>query len=237
VEIENGSKILIVEDEREIRELVSIILLRAGYTVQAVETAEQARESLKQEDFDLVILDWMLPHESGIDLLASLAKKSKSAPPLVILLTARAEPADIIWGLENGADDYVTKPFDTKVLVAKVEALLRRNGRSLKTEVAQRLDLDGLCVDRRTTEVHLNETKIDLTNTETRLLWTLLCHPEIVLTRDRILSLTQGVDVNVIGRTVDTHMFSLRKKLAPWSDRIVTVRGVGYRLVAKAIPR
>ncbi len=222
------SKILIVEDEREIRDLISIILLRAGYAVDAVESAELARQNIEKETYDLLILDWMLPKESGIDLMDSIRKNHKSKGPSILLVTARAEPEDIVIGLDRGADDYVTKPFDSKVLVARVAALIRRS-KVVEDINTDQISYSNLTADQKKIEVQLNGQVIDLTNTEFRLLWTLIANPDVVLTREKILTLIQGAEVNVIGRTVDTHLFSLRKKLIPWSDRIQTVRGVGYR--------
>lgn len=222
------SKILVVEDEREIRDLISIILLRAGYSVDAVESAELARQNIEKESYDLLILDWMLPKESGIDLMDSIRKNQKSKGPSILLVTARAEPEDIVIGLDRGADDYVTKPFDSKVLVARVAALIRRS-KVVEDINTDQISYSNLTADQKKIEVQLNGQVIELTNTEFRLLWTLIANPDVVLTREKILTLIQGAEVNVIGRTVDTHLFSLRKKLIPWSDRIHTVRGVGYR--------
>ncbi len=221
-------KILVVEDEREIRDLVSLILLRAGYTLRAVESAEQARECLKTEFYDVIILDWMLPAESGVDLLSDIRKNEGEMRSSILLMTARAEPEDIVVGLDRGADDYVTKPFDGRVLVARITALLRR-AKSSEPEQVEQLSYGDLFIDHVKMEVLLGGKEVDLTTTEFRLLWALVSNPHVVLTRDRILSLIQGTEVNVIGRTVDTHMFALRKKIAPWSDCILTVRGVGYR--------
>lgn len=222
------SKILIVEDEVEIRELVSLLLLRQGYTIQAVDSSEAAKKRLETDSFDLIVLDWMLPNESGIDFLDYLKTHLKETLPSILMVTAKAEPDDIVLALDLGADDYITKPFDSRVFLSRIAALLRRRA-SQSTPLQNRIEYRNLIVDNKTMSARLDGQLVEMTHTEFRLLWALLTHPNVVLTREKILSLIQGNEINVIGRTVDTHLFSLRKKLAPWSDCIVTVRGVGYR--------
>lgn len=222
-------KILLVEDEREIRELIAMVLTRAQYSIQAVESAEAARDLLDREKFDLLVLDWMLPKENGIDLISHIRSQKGQPQPAILLVTARAEPEDIVLGLDRGADDYVTKPFDIRVLVARVEALLRRAKAPTSPEPQEKVTFGDVFIDHGKMEVCFQGRPVELTHTEFRLLWVLISSPHIVLTREKILQQIQGTDVNVIGRTVDTHIFALRKKLAPWSDCIATVRGVGYR--------
>ncbi len=226
-------KILIVEDEREIRELISLVLLRQGYTLRSAESSEMARSCLATESYDLIVLDWMLPDESGIDLLVYLRKALKSHCPPILMVTAKADPEDIVHGLDLGADDYVTKPFDSRVLVSRISALLRRLQQHNEPP-EDHFHFGTLWVSQQKMQVLLEGQPVDLTNTEFRLLCALLANPNVVLTREKILSLIQGADVNVIGRTVDTHLFSLRKKLAPWSESIWTVRGVGYRFTPES---
>lgn len=221
-------KILIVEDEREIREMISLILLRQGYTLRSVGSSEMARNCLATETYDLIVLDWMLPEESGIDFLNFVRQKMSSNGPPVLMVTAKADPEDIVWGLDAGADDYVTKPFDTRVFLSRIASLLRRL-RQPNLHSQEEMQFGSLKVSKKTMLVYLDNQQIDLTGTEFRLLWVLLTSPNVVLTREKILAQMQGSEVNVIGRTVDTHLFSLRKKLMPWSDSILTVRGVGYR--------
>jgi DNA-binding response OmpR family regulator len=220
--------ILVVEDEKEIRELMALHLLRQGYKVKECASAGDAFRAMNDQSFNLIILDWMLPGASGIDFLDNL-KKNTTASSSVLMVTARAEPEDIVTGLEKGADDYLTKPFDPAVLLARVRALLRR------TEPANKSDpeiwsLDGLVLNQKTYEVTLRGEVIHLTPSEFKLLATMIQNQGRVLTRDHLIENIQGEGINVIGRTVDTHVFGLRKKLGNWSDRIETIRGVGYRV-------
>lgn len=223
--------ILVVEDEQEIRELMALHLLRQGFKVKECASAEEAQTEFQKQKFNLVVLDWMLPGLSGVDFL-SIVKKSATTTN-VLMVTAKTEPQDIVQGLENGADDYLTKPFDPGVFLARVRALLRRNHTltaAPAVPAADKLTIDGLSVNFKTYEVKLNEEPLHLTPSEFKLMSTLIESQGRVLTRDQLIENIQGEGINVTGRTIDTHVFGLRKKLGAWSDNIETIRGVGYRV-------
>lgn len=227
---DSNAAILVVEDEQEIRELMALHLLRQGFKVKECASAEEAQSELQKQKFHLVVLDWMLPGISGLDLLQQI-KKSPTAPN-VLMVTAKTEPQDIVSGLENGADDYLTKPFDPGVFMARVRTLLRRAKTRVPEAAAdsEHIALGGLSVNFKTYEVKLNEDPLHLTPSEFKLLGNLLESQGRVLTRDQLIENIQGEGINVTGRTIDTHVFGLRKKLGAWSDNIETIRGVGYRV-------
>lgn len=221
-------RILLVEDEKNIRDLMALHLLRQGYQVSECETAVQAQEALSNSSsqFDIIIVDWMMPGgTSGVDLIRQY--KGQQA---ILMVTAKSEPQDIVMGLESGADDYLTKPFDPSVLIARVKALLRRRETKPVMAEADSLELNGLKLNGNSHETVLNGELIHLTPSEFKLLFALVQNHGRVLTRDQLIDQIQGEAVNVIGRTIDTHVFGIRKKLENWGDYIETIRGVGYRV-------
>lgn len=221
--------VLVVEDEQEIRELMALHLLRQGFKVTECESAEQALEELKTKKIQLFVLDWMLPGISGIDLVSKL--KSLSPDSSVLMVTAMAEPQDIVTGLENGADDYMTKPFNPSVFIARVKALLRRHQVSSGVDASNgEVQLSGLRINFKSYEISYKGEPLHLTPSEFKLLGALVQNPGCVLTREQLIENIQGEGINVVGRTIDTHVFGLRKKLGEWGDRIETIRGVGYRV-------
>jgi len=222
-------RILVVEDEDDIRDLISLHLKREGYGVDLASDGEEGMGKLSSESYDLLILDWMLPGMSGLDITRSLrADKNMQALP-ILMVTARMEAADIVLGLEAGTDDYVTKPFEIPVLMARVRALLRRSGRV--TEVLEEMiQLGSLVIDSKAHEVKCEGTTLSLTPSEFKLLVALVQNRGRVLTRDQLIDCVQGSGVSVVDRAIDTHVFGLRKKLAGCSELIETVRGVGYRV-------
>lgn len=227
------SDVLVVEDESEIRELIELHLIRAGHRVDTAASAEEAWNLLKGKNYSLVILDWMLPGLSGLEVARFLRRDPKSADIGILMVTAKSEPEDIISGLESGADDYVTKPFDPAILMARVRALLRRTRRSQTAENEggfQVVRVGRLKLYPEKYEVKCGEQPIHLTRSEFRLLLALASSPGRVLTRDSLINHVQGEGVAVVGRTVDTHVFGLRKKLGECADVIETVRGIGYRV-------
>ncbi len=234
-------KILVVEDEQDIRELLKFNLTGRGFDVTDCANGEEGLLAIKEEQFDLLILDWMLPGVSGVQV-AKVARAMENGKNLAILmLTAKSEPEDIVEGLDSGADDYMIKPFDNTVLWARVQALMRRSQRlskEPKTENSQLvndlLTLGTVQLSLKTYEVRVAGTMIDLTPSEFKLLSTMLSHKGRVLTRERLISEVQGEGVSVVGRTVDTHVFGLRKKLGDAGDLIETIRGVGYRVKEEA---
>lgn len=223
-------QILVVEDESEIRELISLLLLRQGHRVQQCASALEGLDHLRKNQFDLIVLDWMLPQMSGIEFL-------KQVSPLkipVLMVTAKTEPADIVQGLEAGADDYITKPFETAILTARVKALLRRTQRNAVTEGTKEfLKVGGISMNMATYEVRLNGEQIHLTPSEFKILSEMILNQGRVLTRDQLIETVQGEGISVTGRTIDTHVFGLRKKLEAEAEWIETIRGVGYRVRAE----
>jgi two-component system phosphate regulon response regulator PhoB len=227
--------ILVVEDEPSIRELLRFILEGAGYTVKEVSDAEAAQQCLDQALPDLVLLDWMLPGKSGVMFAKELRANERTRQIPIIMLTARSEEQDKIMGLDSGADDYVTKPFSPKELLARIKAVLRRRAPQLTDDVVA---INGLKLDPATHRVTAlsteaeNPIKLDLGPTEFRLLHFLMTHPERVHSRSQLLDQVWGDHVFVEERTVDVHIKRLRAALAPggYSNMIETVRGSGYRL-------
>ncbi len=225
--------VLVVEDEVEIRDLIELHLVREGLEAHTAGSAEEAWNLLKKKNFELVILDWMLPGLSGIEIAKYLRRDPEAADTSILMVTAKSEPEDIIEGLESGADDYVTKPFDPAVLMARVRALLRRIRRSKASESEdgfQVVRIGRLKLYPEKYEVKCGEEPVHLTRSEFRLLLALANSRGRVLTRDSLINHVQGEGVAVVGRTVDTHVFGLRKKLGECADVIETVRGIGYRI-------
>lgn len=229
VEIKSA-QVLVVEDEVEIRELISLLLLRQGYRVEQVGSAVEALEKLKDHSYDLMVLDWMLPQMSGIDLLKILSDQKINRPP-VLMVTAKAEPTDIVQGLESGADDYVTKPFEPSVFSARVKALLRRAARLSDGQGQKELIKIGeLAVNLTTYEVKCSGQALHLTPSEFKIISEMAINSGRVMTREHLVRTVQGDGISVTGRTIDTHVFGLRKKMGECSDVIETIRGVGYRM-------
>ena len=227
------SSVLVVEDESAIAELIAINLRHAGFEVTVAADADQAQTAVDRVLPDLVLLDWMLPGQSGIVLAKRWRSDARTREMPVIMLTARAEEADKITGLDAGADDYLTKPFSTRELMARIRAVLRRKApEALDTAV----EVAGLKLDpatRRVTRRMGNEGReIKLGPTEFRLLHFLMTHPERVHSRAQLLDRVWGDHVFIEERTVDVHIKRLREALAPvqCSALIETVRGAGYRL-------
>ena len=224
-------KILVVEDEEAIRQLIVIHLKREGFTVDEVNSGEAARQRLQSENYDLAILDWMLPGMSGLEITRWMRQSALHQKTPILFVTAKTDPEHVATGLDAGADDYLAKPFDTLVLMARVNALIRRH-QWLKTPVAEsrRLQVGELVMDQDSFEVTLRGQRLDLTRSEFKLLASLLESQGKVLSRESLIGEIQGEGVNVVGRTVDTHVFGLRKKLGDYGDFIETIRGVGYRV-------
>lgn len=223
--------VLVVEDEPAIQELIACNLEQAGHQAIRAESAEQALQLVRHALPDLVLLDWMLPGISGIELARRLKadKRTQSVP--IIMLTARAEEGDKIAGLESGADDYITKPFSPRELNARIKAVLRRRAPQMTDDA---VEASGLRLDPGSHRVSGQGQPIDLGPTEFRLLHFLMTHPERVHTRTQLLDQVWGDHVFVEERTVDVHIRRLRKALeASGHDRFIeTVRGSGYRFAA-----
>lgn len=228
-----ASSILIVEDEPSIAELIAVNLGHEGFVPVRAFSADQAAALIKEILPDLIVLDWMLPGKSGIQFAKELRANERTKHIPIIFLTARSEEMDKIAGLDAGGDDYLTKPFSPKELVARIKAVLRRRSPQLTDEVIEvnQLKLDP--VTHRVTATHDNqEQKIELGPTEYRLLRFLMTHTERVHSRGQLLDKVWGDHVFVEERTVDVHIKRLRAALAPLEceSMIETVRGAGYRL-------
>jgi two-component system phosphate regulon response regulator PhoB len=223
-----GKQILIVEDEKPIRDMIAFGLRRAGFDVREAEDCTMARASIADQRPDLLLVDWMLPDQSGLELTRALKRHKDTQDMPVIMLTARADENDKVVGLEGGADDYVTKPFSPRELLARINAVLRRSAAGGSGEV---LDASGLRLDVASHRVSVGEDTVPLGPTEYRLLQFFMEHPERVYTRGQLLDRVWGGNVYVEERTVDVHIRRLRKALEPFGkdDLIQTVRGSGYR--------
>lgn len=220
-------KILIVEDEQPIREMTAFHLSRAGFEVLEAEDCRSARELLADERPDLALIDWMLPDMSGLELTRMLKRDKNYEELSIIILTARAEERDKISGLEGGADDYITKPFSPRELIARIQAVLRRsNSADDESLTAGILELDP--AGHR---VSASGSQVKLGPTEYRLLQHLMTHPDRVYSRGQLLDRVWGANVYVEERTVDVHVRRLRKALenSGADEYIQTVRGAGYR--------
>ena len=220
--------IAVVDDEPDILELVSLHLSKAGFSVRTFPDAGRFQKSLASSLPDLVVLDLMLPDADGLDICKDLKRDARTAHIPVMMLTARGEEFDRVLGLEIGADDYITKPFSPKELVARVKAVLRRYD---KKDAVQTVELaDGVIMDMNRYEVTVHGRKVDLTTTEFKLLGILAERRGWVFSRDEILSRLWGNDKSVLDRTVDVHVTNLRKKMGKAGRLIENVRGVGYKL-------
>ena len=223
-------RILVVEDEAAIRQMISFNLERAGFDVAEAEDCGSARAMIADQRPDLVLVDWMLPDSSGLELTRALRRDDDNKDLPIIMLTARADERDKITGLDSGADDYITKPFSPRELLARISALLRRSAPAADEPIAAG-DLQLNPVSHRVTfQAH----EISLGPTEYRLLKFLMTNPERVYSRGQLLDFVWGRNVYVEERTVDVHVRRLRKALEPHAvDKFVqTVRGVGYRFSA-----
>ena len=226
-----SATILVVEDEPAIQELIAYNLRQAGHQPLCAESAEQALRLVSNALPDLVLLDWMLPGASGIEVARRLRGDKRTRTIPIIMLTARSEEQDKLLGLDTGADDYITKPFSPRELNARIKAVLRRRAPQMTDDV---VEISGLRVDPVGHRVTGNGENINLGPTEFRLLHFLLTHPERVHSRAQLLDNVWGDHVFVEERTVDVHIRRLRKALEPERvDRLIqTVRGTGYRLSA-----
>jgi two-component system phosphate regulon response regulator PhoB len=224
-----SATILVVEDELQIQELVAVNLEHAGHRVRRAATASEAETSIREELPDVLILDWMLPDESGVSLTRRLRENERTRSLPILMLTARAMEQDKISGLEAGADDYLTKPFSPKELAARIKAVLRRRAPQLADDV---VEIDGLRMDPAAKRVTAAGKGVELAPTEFRLLHFFMTHPERIYSRAQVLDLVWGDHVFIEERTVDVHIRRLRKALEPSGhDRLIdTVRGSGYGL-------
>jgi two-component system phosphate regulon response regulator PhoB len=220
--------ILVVEDEEDIRELLKYNLEKEGYQVFGAATGEKALQAVRHRRPDLLLLDLMLPDIDGLEVCRRIRGEAQTQHLPIIMLTAKGEEADIVTGLELGADDYITKPFSPRVLLARLRAALRRRSQPLPPETAP-LKTDELVIHPGRHEVLLQGQPIQLTVTEFRLLHLLVRQPGWVFTRSQIVNEVHGEDYPVSDRSIDVQIVSLRKKLGAFGSLLETVRGIGYR--------
>jgi DNA-binding response OmpR family regulator len=222
-----SKKVLIVEDEKDILQLVKLYLEKEGYRTCTALTGLEALQQVKAEHPDLIILDLMLAEMDGLEVCKRIRADRQTAMIPIIMLTAKAEEADTIVGLELGADDYITKPFSPKALVARVKALFRRMERK---DEAPRYTYKSLVMDGARHEVKVDGQEVSLTAKEFGLLEHLLRNPGRVLTRDQLLNAVWGYDYYGTTRTVDVHVRRLKQKIPMLDDAIVSVKSLGYKL-------
>ena len=228
--------VLIVEDEEDIRELVSYHLLKEGYQVAGVASGEEALAAAEKQTPDLVLLDVMLPGMDGLTVCQRLRSSPKTADVVIVMLTAKSEEADIVRGLNLGATDYVTKPFSPRVLLARVRAALRRKPavtpageEEVEEESDEVIEMHGLVIHPGRHEVRIEGEPVALSSTEFRVLYFLASRPGWVFSRLQILDGVHGDSYAITDRAVDVQIVGLRKKLGEAGKYIETVRGVGYR--------
>jgi two-component system phosphate regulon response regulator PhoB len=226
-----SASVLVVEDEPQIQELIAVNLEHFGHRVRRASSAEEAEAAIRAALPDVVVLDWMLPGESGLAFARRLRSDSRTRELPILMLTARAMEQDKLSGLDAGADDYLTKPFSPKELAARIKAVLRRRAPQLSGDV---VEVEGLRLDPATHRVTAGEARLQLSPAEFKLLHFLLTHPGRVYSRTQLLDQVWGDHVYIEERTVDVHIRRLRKALEPTGhDRLIdTVRGAGYGLRA-----
>lgn len=224
-------KILLIEDEQSIRELVCMTLEMAGYnTVYSAADGENGLMLAESKQPDLILLDLMLPGIDGLNVCRRLKSNEDTRNIPIIMLTAKSEESDVVLGLELGANDYVTKPFSRKILVARINAQLRQSSElSNTTEIHRK----GLTINSESHVARLEGRQLDLTVSEFEILKLLISHPGRVYTRNQIIYQLKGDDYPVTARAIDVQIVNLRRKLGEWGGNIETVRGVGYRFTAE----
>lgn len=225
--------ILVVEDEEAIQELITYHLKKESFKVTCVATGEDAVIKIRNEEFNLVLLDLMLPGMDGLEVCRAVRKHPSGENVPIMMVTAKGEESDVVTGLELGADDYMVKPFSPRVLVARVKTLLRRR-RKTDTETGAPVEIHGIAIHPGRHEVTVGGKKTDLTNMEFRVLYFLAGQPGWVLSRYQIVEGVRGENYPVTDRSVDVIITGLRKKLGKSGEFIETVRGVGYRFKEEA---
>jgi two-component system phosphate regulon response regulator PhoB len=229
---QQGKKILIVDDEASIREMIAVALEMAGYECLEASNTQDAYSIIVDEAPQMILLDWMLPGTSGLEFARRLKRDERASEIPIIMLTAKGEEDNKILGLEAGADDYITKPFSPRELVARLKAVLRR---TTPAGVEDPIEVNGLILDPVCHRVSANESPLDIGPTEYRLLQFFMTHQERAYSRTQLLDQVWGGNVYVEERTVDVHIRRLRKALGNEFEHLIqTVRGTGYRFSTKA---
>jgi two-component system alkaline phosphatase synthesis response regulator PhoP len=226
-------RVLIIEDDADIRNLIRHNLTREGYDVAVAENGEEGLRLARKNGYDLAVLDLMLPNMHGLDVCRAIREDEKLRDTGILIVTAKDDEADIVTGLELGADDYLVKPFSPRVLTARVRAVLRRLSDIPASEDDKPITAGPLKIDVRRHEVTVAGKKVDLTLAEFRILENLAKQTGRVLTRNQLLDIALGQDHFVLDRTIDVHVSALRRKLGTAAELVETVRGVGYRLKDK----
>lgn len=221
-------RIIVVDDEEDILELLRYNLAREGFRVYTAKSGEKALEMIRGEVPELIILDLMLPDIDGLQVCRMVKSDTRTAHIPIVMLTAKSEDADIVTGLELGADDYITKPFSPRVLLARIRAVLRRDNRESGEERAI-ITISDIKIDISSREVSVRGVPIQLTVTEFNILLYITRHPGWVFTRNQIINAVRGDDYPVTERSIDVQFVGLRKKLGETGKHIETVRGIGYR--------
>ena len=223
-----AAKILIIEDEKAVREMLRFTLKNNGFEILEAEDSNSALDILKKNNINLILLYWMLPGTEGIEIARNIRTSGDTKDIPIIMLTAKSDESDKILGLESGADDYVTKPFSPKELIARIKALLRRTAPQKDMKVVK---YGNITLNPMTYKVTDAESNIALGPTEFKLLHFFMTHPERVYSRSQLLDLVWGRNIYVEERTVDVHILRLRKSLSSDSSKYIqTVRGAGYRM-------
>ena len=223
------NKILIVEDEQDIRDLLIFNLQKEGFKVESVDNGDSALSLVRKNNFDLILLDLMLPGIGGFDLTRILKNDKKTSEIPIVMLTAKGEEGDIVKGLELGVDDYITKPFSIKVLLARINKIFKYNNQQKSDEHI--ISHGKILINLKSRDVIVEERNVNLTFTEFEILKLLASHSKWVYTRNEIINNIRGDDYIVTDRTIDFQIVGLRKKMGPAGKFIKTVRGVGYRFM------
>ena len=221
------TRVLVVDDEPDLLELVHYNLTKAGYDVACVMSGEEALAHVRSSPPDLIVLDVLLPGLDGLEICKALRRNPTTAGIPIVMLTARSEDADVVAGLELGADDYLTKPFSPRVLLARIKAVLRRQQSEAEAETT--VVSDDVVIHPGRYEVRAGDQMVPLTPTEFHILHFLARRPGWVFTRYQIVDAVRGEDADVTERSVDVHVAAIRRKLGAYRDLIETLRGVGYR--------
>lgn len=226
--------VLVVEDQKDIRDLMALQLKMIGLEVDTIDNGKDAFKLLSEKNYHAVLLDWMLPGETGIEICAKIRNNEKLKNIPVIMVTALTQPENIIEGLDAGADDYITKPFEMEILQARVRAQLRRSMRPANHDQNKDvMEFGPLKIDKNQCKVMANNQELSLTLTEFKILQTLAEKPGHVFTRAQLIELIQGNNVFITNRTIDTHVAGLRKKMNELAEMISTIRGIGYAFKAE----
>lgn len=226
------ASILVIEDDLDIQQLVSYNLIKAGFNVSCADSGEEGLQLLQNESIDLLLLDLMLPGRDGMEICSMIRKKPDTESVPIIMMTAKGEEKDIVTGLAAGADDYVTKPFSPKILIARIQAVLRRRQEKHNAERGAQDEAiihPSLVIHPGRHEVLVEGKPVHLTSTEFTILKQLASRPGWVFSRQQLIDVIRGYDYLITPRAIDVQIFGLRKKLGHLGSYIETVRGIGYR--------